>query len=424
MTKEFPEMSRWEDDVRDDHPPTYNDLYGSEDAPDYDSDASWDVVKAREQDLDEKPSAAAAAARKPRCNHWNKTGCVLGSGLCCACSDKRPLVPSDIYATPADARSRDVRRVSYYCPGCKEDAEEARVRKETELWSQRLDMHLAIQRQQRANIERQVPENRCEHWLERWCSLTAYGGQCCSCSDQRPRTKSKLYPAYVDGRGGVMKAQRWDYYCPGCKNYEELAQPPDALAASQAAARRAARRATKPCPHFGANNCSMTSSRSCCACMDRRPISATLLYLTYVDGTGFVKGVRRWAHYCPGCKAAHDRLHATSSDRWTELQKPCDHWIERRCAQPSNPKICCACSDTRPIADTYAGHFNGAVWVKPGKRWESYCSGCKGKRFSNLFFFIHSIFLNLVPNFVYLEYHKPKPSSIIRGFIHRLINAG
>ena len=52
----------------------------------------------------------------------------------------------------------------------------------------------------------------------------------------------------------------------------------------------------KSCGHI----CCKSALRSCCACMDRRPMAD--FYPKYVDGNGWVSSAPRHAGYCPFCK--------------------------------------------------------------------------------------------------------------------------
>lgn len=68
----------------------------------------------------------------------------------------------------------------------------------------------------------------CPQWLDLKCQLTGTSRQqssgcCCycACSDRRPHTASGLYETYVDSTGWVESAERWEYYCPGCRDAGE-----------------------------------------------------------------------------------------------------------------------------------------------------------------------------------------------------------
>ncbi|KAI0178760.1 hypothetical protein GGR52DRAFT_533321 [Hypoxylon sp. FL1284] len=75
------------------------------------------------------------------------------------------------------------------------------------------ESHLA---QDNSAQEQQPP---CSHWSESKCRITVRSRKCCSCIDERPETESSLYPMFVDGQGWVEKAERWHFYCPGCREY-------------------------------------------------------------------------------------------------------------------------------------------------------------------------------------------------------------
>jgi hypothetical protein len=69
----------------------------------------------------------------------------------------------------------------------------------------------------------------CEH---HFCDLTQT--RCCACIDNRPERAS--YLRYVDGRGMVAGAKRWNDYCPGCKfhySIEDAAREEEEAAANQ-----------------------------------------------------------------------------------------------------------------------------------------------------------------------------------------------
>ncbi|KAI0837205.1 hypothetical protein F5Y06DRAFT_297993 [Hypoxylon sp. FL0890] len=59
----------------------------------------------------------------------------------------------------------------------------------------------------------------CAHWSEASCSLKVHSRKCCACTDERPQEESGRYPMYVDGKGWVDEAERWQYYCPPCQAY-------------------------------------------------------------------------------------------------------------------------------------------------------------------------------------------------------------
>lgn len=69
------------------------------------------------------------------------------------------------------------------------------------------------------------PEIRsCAYHTVRRCSLSALRN-CCECSDKRPQVGSSLNYLCIDGHDWVKGATRWEYYCPGCKDYQETMVP-------------------------------------------------------------------------------------------------------------------------------------------------------------------------------------------------------
>jgi hypothetical protein len=54
----------------------------------------------------------------------------------------------------------------------------------------------------------------------------------------------------------------------------------------------------KKCGH----ECSVSSLKQCCGCMDQRPMQAERTYPAYLDGVGWVNNANRNAGYCPICK--------------------------------------------------------------------------------------------------------------------------
>ncbi|KAK9495283.1 hypothetical protein V1508DRAFT_410381 [Lipomyces doorenjongii] len=57
----------------------------------------------------------------------------------------------------------------------------------------------------------------------------------------------------------------------------------------------------KTCEHAELR-CALTSTEQCCACLDKRPLSATERYDIYIDGRGTVNEGTRWGMYCGPCK--------------------------------------------------------------------------------------------------------------------------
>ncbi|KAK9325481.1 hypothetical protein V1517DRAFT_314268 [Lipomyces orientalis] len=57
----------------------------------------------------------------------------------------------------------------------------------------------------------------------------------------------------------------------------------------------------KTCEHTE-SRCALTSTDQCCACLDKRPPSATGRYDIYIDGRGTVNEGTRWGMYCNPCK--------------------------------------------------------------------------------------------------------------------------
>ncbi|KAI0129727.1 hypothetical protein BJ170DRAFT_285441 [Xylariales sp. AK1849] len=255
-------------------------------------------------------------------------------------------------------------------------------------------------------------QRHCSHWADRNCSLEG-SGLCCACSDRRVQTKSGLYSIYVDGQGWVDGANRWAYYCPGCKEYEDLSQLANG-ATTTLNANLIDHTIKARCSHFSKHRCSLMATRGkCCACSDDRAKSKYGQYSTYVDGEGCVQQATRWAHYCPGCKAAHRvmkrrhtknksqpkksdllegeplskrlqnpkiqptavKLQQSETNLPPTAEKHCVHWAETQCSLTR--KQCCSCSDARPIAESYPEYVDGSGWVLGATRWAHYCPGCK-----------------------------------------------
>ncbi|KAK9238334.1 hypothetical protein V1525DRAFT_401272 [Lipomyces kononenkoae] len=57
----------------------------------------------------------------------------------------------------------------------------------------------------------------------------------------------------------------------------------------------------KTCGH-AESRCALTTTEQCCACLDKRPLSATERYDIYIDGRGTVNEGTRWGMYCSPCK--------------------------------------------------------------------------------------------------------------------------
>ncbi|KAI0007622.1 cytochrome P450 [Xylariaceae sp. FL0662B] len=59
----------------------------------------------------------------------------------------------------------------------------------------------------------------CSHYLRSRCQMTLNPRRCCACTDQRPETESSLYSVYIPSKSRVEKVPRWEFYCPGCREY-------------------------------------------------------------------------------------------------------------------------------------------------------------------------------------------------------------
>ncbi|KAK9777922.1 putative Zinc-binding domain-containing protein [Seiridium cardinale] len=182
-----------------------------------------------------------------RCPHIIRRGCSMTStaGNCCACADQRPRSDTGLYATYIDGRGwvEGATRWAGYCPNCQKAYHHFSVIMRRSAWGNRTQAHM--QRRIQAEEQAARPEESCEHWKARECSMTSNPKRCCSCWDKRPDAPSYSTSTpddspgtleenwltwdvlvYVDGRGWVMGAKRWAYYCPGCRNHHELSEHP------------------------------------------------------------------------------------------------------------------------------------------------------------------------------------------------------
>lgn len=152
--------------------------------------------------------------------------------------------------------------------------------------------------------------NQCSHFTRRGCSMTATAGKCCACADRRPHSESGLYSTYIDGKGWVEGSTRSAGYCPNCKRaHDGIAARKHRRTEKKRLRKQGCRRPRsekhvdfeKACDHWEQRGCVMTSNpKRCCSCADKRPNAPS--YPMYVDGTGWVMGAERWAHYCPSCQ--------------------------------------------------------------------------------------------------------------------------
>ncbi|KAH8649031.1 hypothetical protein BX600DRAFT_109192 [Xylariales sp. PMI_506] len=280
-------LSAWEDFIS---LPSDIDVHDYTDAPDYDpdnsdnSDDSWFIVMPYMSKKNRSTSSAGFTKKNVHdrpCDHWMARQCSVATfQRCCACADERPTTDSGLYPMYADGRGwiEGATRWAYYCPGCKQH--------HAAEYQQQIMENLRLLVKQKILKRQREAKLKCQHWLERDCSMTMSSGNCCSCADSRPVLEYELYPAYVDGVGWVANATRWAYYCPGCKAKEEADHD--------------------VCEHFYLRDCALggTDGR-CCSCADQRPITQSGLYSMYVDGQGFVENAPRWNYYCPACREAH-----------------------------------------------------------------------------------------------------------------------
>ncbi|KAK9456310.1 hypothetical protein V1511DRAFT_497138 [Dipodascopsis uninucleata] len=70
----------------------------------------------------------------------------------------------------------------------------------------------------------------------------------------------------------------------------------------------------KTCPH-SESHCGLTSTTSCCWCLDSRPELPDGRYPVYVDGLGTVNVATRWQMYCGPCKDYWDQLFSENEDQ-------------------------------------------------------------------------------------------------------------
>ena len=128
---------------------------------------------------------------------------------------------------------------------------------------------------------------------------------------------------YVDGQGSLAGASRAANYCPHCRQNapssfqasgqrrQDNTQYPAAAASTPVISEVRAALPSQPSPFnsassrktCGHNYCGL-SIPTCCACTDRRPLTAS--YPQYIDGQGLTSTGRRWSTYCPPCRDYHN----------------------------------------------------------------------------------------------------------------------
>ncbi|ETS78326.1 hypothetical protein PFICI_10388 [Pestalotiopsis fici W106-1] len=408
MSDRSPELSHWEDIGVDSDDEQVFYLDGEyKPAEDATSD-SWAIVKPKQITL-----LDINRTERQNCSHFASKGCALEtSGQCCECSDKRPINTSGLYSMYVDGQGwvENATRWAYYCPACREH-------EQTTILNQMMEKLLKVAAQKELE-RRQLSMHQCEHWLERGCVITSTG-KCCACSDLRPGDRYEVYRSYVDGLGLTGDISRWEHYCPGCKEYEEIRDHPANADTNLTTQNQTvlfmetnldnhydvtALPASPKCSHFLQRGCLMSvTGGKCCACADRRVHTESGLYAKYVDGQGWVQNAKRWEGYCPNCRQICSQIsiytpQTTQEPKYKKrMQQPeykgrskkakqhhkrdtkegCDHWASKNCALTSTPKRCCACSDKRPEAPSYPVYVDGMGWIMGAKRWSQYCPDCR-----------------------------------------------
>lgn len=249
---------------------------------------------------------------KHQCEHWLERGCLMtGTGSCCACSDLRPGNKDQLYRAYVDGLGfvGNASRWEHYCPACKEYDDLPRATLPDDMNNQNTHVQ------------------SCSHFHQRDCLMSSTNGNCCACADQRPPTTTGLYDKYIDGRGWVREAARWEGYCPNCQAFHSQLclrkpqpvneEPKKVKETRQRPVREQIRDGPKEqhtlsslfveeaCDHWASRHCALTSSpKQCCACADKRPQAPS--YSMYVDGMGWIMGAKRWVQYCPGCRQHHE----------------------------------------------------------------------------------------------------------------------